>query len=192
MFVRLVAALVSVALLVSCGRKDVEDERADLGDFRLGFSVVVADNAKKVPISRDATPEEWEAAVTKAIDDRFGRYVESGTKFYNFAVAVDGFALAPPGIPVVAAPRSVLAFSISIFDDATGTMLQPEKRGRQFIVFEELSGDTLIGSGLTQTREEQMANLAASAAKQIEYWMRENREWFGLPPKPKAEPRAGN
>lgn len=192
MFVRLVAALVSVALLVSCGRKEVEDERADLGDFRLGFSVVVADNAKKVPISRDATPEEWEAAVTKAIDDRFGRYVESGTKFYNFAVAVDGFALAPPGIPVVAAPKSVLAFSISIFDDATGTMLQPEKRGRQFIVFEELSGDTLIGSGLTQTREEQMANLAASAAKQIEYWMRENREWFGLPPKPKAEPRAGN
>lgn len=189
MIVRLVAALVSLALLVSCGRNDLDDPQADLGDFRLGLNIVVADNAKKVPISRDATPEEWEAAVTKAIDDRFGRYVETGTKFYNFAVAVDGYALAPPGIPIVAAPKSVLAFSVSIFDDATGTMLQPEDRGRQFIVFEELSGDTIIGSGLTQTREEQMANLAAAAAKQIEFWMRENREWFGLPPKRRSSLR---
>lgn len=186
MIVRLVAALLSVVLLASCAKNDLDDPKADLGDFRLGLNIVVADNMKKVPISRDATVEEWEAAMVKAIDDRFGRYTESGTKFYNFAVSVDGYALAPPGIPIVAAPKSILVISVSIFDDATATVINPEEKGKQFTVFEESSGKTLIGSGLTQTKEEQIANLSEAAAKQIEAWMRDNREWFGLPPKPKG------
>ena len=186
MIVRLVAALMSVVLLVSCARNDLDDPKADLGDFKLGLNIVVADNMKKVPISREATPEEWEAALTKGIADRFGRYGETGTKFYNFAVAVDGYALAPPGIPVVAAPKSILVISVSIFDDATATVINPEEKGKQFAIFEESSAKTLIGSGLTQSKEEQMANLSVAAAKAIEAWMRDNREWFGLPPKPKG------
>jgi hypothetical protein len=192
MIVRLVAALLSMVLLVSCAKNDLDDPKADLGDFKLGLNIVVADNMKKVPISRNATVEEWEAAMVKAIDDRFGRYDETGTKFYNFAVAVDGYALAPPGIPIVAAPKSILVISVSIFDDAAGTLVNPEDRGRQFTIFEQSSAKTLVGSGLTQTREEQIANLSAAAATQIEYWMRENREWFGLEPKRKASPRPGN
>lgn len=186
MIVRRLAIVLSVLLLAACGRNDLDDPQADLGNFRLGLNIVVADNMKKVPISRDATVEEWEAALTKAIDDRFGRYEATGTKFYNFAVAVDGYALAPPGIPIVAAPKSILVISVSIFDDAAGVLVNPEKRGRQFTVFEEGSGKTLVGSGLTQTKEEQLANLSVAAAKQIEFWMRENREWFGLPAKPKG------
>lgn len=186
MFVRLSAALLSLLLLVSCAKNGLDDPKADLGDFKLGLNIVVADNMKKVPISREATVEEWEAALTKGIADRFGRYDETGTKFYNFAVAVDGYALAPPGIPIVAAPKSILVISVSIFDDASATVINPEEKGKQFTIFEKSSGKTVIGSGLTQTKEEQMANLSAAAALQIESWMRDNREWFGLPPKPKG------
>ena len=61
------------------------------------------------------------------------------TRFYNIGIAVDGFALAPPGIPVVAAPKSVLVITANIWDDAAQTRLNAE--GKQFTIFESLSGE---------------------------------------------------
>lgn len=177
---RLVLAL-SLGLVAACGRDNLEDPPADLGNFRLGLNVVVTENMQKVPISREATGEEWEAALKKAVQDRFGRY--AGDKFYNIGIAVDGYALAPPGIPVVAAPKSILVISVAVFDDAAQVMLNEGGKGHQITAFEELSGDTVIGSGLTRTKEEQMESLAFAAVQKIEDYLRDNPTWFGLPPK---------
>lgn len=171
-------ALAALALLSACASNDLGAPPVPLGDFALGLNVAVADNAQKVPISREATAEEWEAAMEKAVEDRFGRY--DGTRLFNIGISIDGYALAPPGIPVVAAPVSVLVVTANVWEDATQTKLNAE--GRQMTVFEDLSGDTVIGSGLTRTREQQMAALSASAAKAVEQWFLDNPGWFGVVP----------
>ncbi len=173
----LTAILLGTSLLAACQKNDLAEAPVPLGNFELGLNIVVADNMKKVPISRPATVEEWEAALIKAVDNRFGRY--DGQKLYNIGIAVDGFALAPPGIPVVAAPKSVLVITANIFDDAAGTKLNAE--GAQFTIFESFSGETVIGSGLTRSREKQIEILSYNAAKRVEKWILENPEWVGLP-----------
>ena len=45
--------------------------------------------------------------------------------------------------------------------------------------FETFSGETVVSSGLTQSRETQMANLTANAAKLIEDWLAEQNQEFG-------------
>jgi hypothetical protein len=171
------ALMLGVTLLSACQKNDLAEAPVPLGNFELGLNIVVADNMKKVPISRPATVEEWESAIIKSVDDRFGRY--SGTKLYNIGIAVDGFALAPPGVPVVASPKSVLVITANIWDDATGTKLNAE--GMQFTIFESFSGETVIGSGLTRSREKQIEILSYNAAKRVEAWILENPEWVGLP-----------
>ena len=89
-----------------------------------------------------------------------------------------GYALAPPGIPVVAAPKSVLAITANVWDDAAQKKLNAE--GKQFTVFESLSGDTIVGSGLTRSKQEQMQALSFNAARKVEEWFLQNPEWFGL------------
>ncbi len=171
------ALMLGISLLVACQKNDLAEAPVPLGNFELGLNIVVADNMKKVPISRPATVEEWETALIKAVDDRFGRY--TGTKLYNIGIAVDGFALAPPGVPLVVSPKSVLVITANIWDDATGTKLNPE--GEQFTIFEAFSGETVIGSGLTRSRAKQMEILSYNAAKRVEKWILENPEWVGLP-----------
>ena len=178
----LMAVLLGATLLAACQKNDLAEAPVPLGNFALGLNIVVADNMKKVPISRPATVEEWEAAMIKAVDARFSRY--SGTKLYNIGISVDGFALAPPGIPVVAAPKSVLVITANIFDDAAGKKLNVE--GAQFTIFESFSGETVIGSGLTRSREKQIEILSYNAAKRVEEWIQENPEWVGLPAKRKT------
>lgn len=184
MFARLFAFLLALTLVTACGPTDFEVEPPkDLGNFSLGFAVATAANAKKVPISRDATAEEWEAVLQEALDARFKRY-DKGTKLYNIGVTVDGYALAPPGIPIVAAPKSVLVVTAAVFDDKARTMLNPDGKGKQITAFERSSSDTVIGSGLTRSKQQQMRELAFVAAREIEYWLTQNPEWFGLPPLP--------
>ena len=179
---RRVAFFIGFAVLAGCGRSDLEEPPVPLGDFALGLNIVVADNVQKVPISREASVEEWEAVMKDAVANRFGRY--QGPKLYNIGISVDGYALAPPGIPVVAAPKSVLVITANIWDDAAQQKLNAE--GKQFTVFESLSGETVIGTGLTRNKKEQMEALSYNAVKRVEEWFLENPEWFGLPPKPPA------
>jgi hypothetical protein len=176
---RLFAALLCLPLLLACATEDLATEPpVPLGEFALGLNITVTTNMQKVPISRSATGAEWEAAMEKAIADRFGRY--DGTRLYNFGIAIDAYALAPPGIPLVAAPKSVLAITANIWDDRIQTKLNAE--GKQMIVFEGFSGESLIGTGLTRTKEEQMAALAFNAAKAVERWLLEHPEWFDIDP----------
>ncbi len=165
-------------LLSACGVNDLAEPPVDLGDFVLGHNIVVADKAEMVPISRSATADEWETAMKKAVADRFGRY--EGNRIYNIGISVDGYALAPPGIPVVAAPKSVLVITANVWDDAKAQKLNPE--GKQLTVFESFDGESVIGTGLTKTKQQQLDALSYNAAKAVERWFLENPEWFGIKP----------
>lgn len=178
MIFRLAAVLFALLGLSACARNDLAEPPVPLGPFALGLNIAVADNVQMVPISRPATPDEWEAVMIKAVDNRFGRY--EGTKLYNIGISVDAYALAPPGIPVVAAPKSVLVVTANIWDDAARQKLNPE--GKQITVFESLSGDTVIGTGLTRTKKQQMEALAFNAVKRVEDWLLEHPEWFDMTP----------
>lgn len=171
------ALFLSLAVLAGCGANDLDEAPVPLGDFALGLNVVFADNVKKIPISREATVEELETAMKKAIEERFGRY--QGTKLYNFGISVDTYALAPPGIPLIASPKSALVVTATLWDDAAQAKLNEE--GKQFTVFEGTSAESaVLGSGLTRTKEEQLERLTRNAAKEIERWMVQNPAWFGL------------
>ncbi len=176
--VRLSLVLLLGLGLAACARSRLDDPPMPLGDFALGLNIAVADKVQMVPISRKAEPKEWETAMQKAIDDRFGEKRYQGTKLYNIGISIDGYALAPPGIPVVASPKSVLVITANIWDDAAQKKLNPE--GHQITVFESLSGETVIGSGLTRSKEKQMEILAANAARKVEDWLLEHPEWFGM------------
>lgn len=185
-FLRPAALLLGALLLVGCAKNDLEEPPVPLGDFGLGLNIVVADNVQKVPISREATPDEWEEVMKKAVADRFGRY--SGGHLYNIGISVDGYALAPPGIPVVAAPKSVLVVTANIWDDAKQQKLNEE--GYQITVFESLSGDTVIGTGLTRTKKQQMEALSFNAVRRVQEWLLQHPEWFGEAAGGTAKPAA--
>ncbi len=145
-----------------------------LGDFALGYNIVIAKNAKPVGPSRQATAEEWEAAIKKEIETRFSR--QTGEKLYHIGIGVDAYALAVPGIPIVLSPKSVLAITVNVWDDTAGRRVNAEPR--RFTVFERSSGATFVGSGLTSSKEEQMQRLASNAALKIEEWLAQNEAWF--------------
>lgn len=173
-----VLAFLALAVLANCGQSetDLAEPPEPLGDFRLGHNIVVTSNAQLVPPSRGATPEEWEAVLKTEIDRRFGRY--EGDRYYHLGVSLDGYSLAIPGIPVVLAPKSAIVLTANVWDDAAGEKLNEE--GKRLTVLEGLNGETVIGTGLTRSREEQMQALAFNAAQAIERWLVKNRaEWFG-------------
>lgn len=145
-----------------------------LGEFKLAHNIVVVKNVQKVQPSKDIPPQVWDDAVTEAIQARMGRY--DGSQLYHLGVQVLGYSVAVPGVPLVLAPKSVVVVEATVWDDAKGGKINAEPR--QFTVFESASPDLFIGSGLTKTKDEQVANLAANVALQIENWLRENEAWF--------------
>ncbi len=182
-------ALAALVLLAACAATDgLDDPPPALGDFRLGHNIVVGRTARMVPPSRAATGEEWVAAFAPAIQQRLGRH--QGEGLYHLGISVDAYALAIPGVPVVLKPRSILVFSITVWDNATGQKINIE--ADQLTAFESLglSGESFIGSGLTQTKEEQMANLSRRAALAIERWLVENEAWFSADAELRAAARA--
>ncbi|SMO59842.1 hypothetical protein SAMN06265173_10722 [Thalassovita litoralis] len=170
--------------LTACtNSNDLDKAPVDLGTFQLGHNVVVAPKMVKGPVSREASKEEWIASLHGAIAERFDRY--EGDKLFHFGVSVEGYVLAQPGIPIVASPKSVLIINLTVWDDAKGKKLN--EKPEQITVLETFSGDTLVGSGLTQSKEQQMLNLSRNAAKMIQdYLVKKNTEegWF----KPDATP----
>lgn len=172
------APLALIMTLVACAAGDpLDEELPPMGDFRLAHNIVVAENMQQVPPSRNATPEEWQEILEAEIDRRFRGY--EGDRLYHIGVAVDGYALAPPGIPIVLSPRSILVLSVNIWDDELGRKLHEEPE--QVIVFEGSSPETLlVGSGIARNRNEQMQILARNAARRIQLFMLENPEWFSI------------
>jgi hypothetical protein len=185
---RLSLTLAAAGLLMACADgRQLGELRPELGDFRLSHNIVLAGNAVQGPLSRQADPADWENAIRAEVARRFGRY--EGNRLYHLAVNVDAYVLAIPGIPLVASPRSALIIGVHVWDDALGRPLNDERR--QFTVLENLSGESLLGSGLTQSAEQQMAVLSRNAAIVIENWLAENPQWFP-PADPAATPAPGS
>ncbi|WP_245510694.1 hypothetical protein [Antarcticimicrobium sediminis] len=188
--IRLLALLAGLSLLTACTAPTPEDPLVDLGAFHLGHNIVVAPKMQKGPVSRDATKDEWIAALTDAVGDRFGRY--DGDQLYHFGISVEGFMLAPPGIPVIYTPKSVVILNITVWDDAAGKKLNDKPK--QITAFETTSGNSaLVGSGHERTKQEQMQGLSRNAVAAIEKWLVEmNTEngWFA--PRPDSIPPAAS
>ena len=173
---RLTGLVLAAGLVAGCAVTYLDDTLPPMGRFLLGHSVaIVVDGAEVGPASRRIDDAAWVGALRTAVNDRFSRY--DGDRYYHISVAVLGYVLAQPGIPVVAAPKSVLIADVRIFDDTQGGQPLTEEP-KQFTVFEE-GGEVLVGSGLTRTAEEQAASLSRNLAKQIQDWMLENPDWFG-------------
>jgi hypothetical protein len=186
------ALLAAVLLLSACaGGARLGEMRPELGDFRLAHNIVVDENAQQGPLSRQAEPGQWKEAIEAEVARRLGRY--EGDRLYHVAVHVDAYILAVPGVPVVASPRSALIISVNLWDDELGRPLN--ERARQFTVLESLTGEAVVGSGLTQSAEQQVAVLAGNAALAIESWLAENPHWFDpgmdAPPAPLGEAAEG-
>lgn len=180
--VRRLGLIAAIGLLSACasGAK-LGDERAELGDFLLGHAIVVDEDAIAGPASRKAEPNAWKESLEAEMQRRFARY--DGDKLYHLGVAVQGYVLAIPGIPLVAAPKSFLILGVTVWDDAAAKKLNDKPH--RIIVFESLSGETAISSGLTQSAAEQMQNLSQNGVAAIERWLAKQEDWF--PPKPAAQ-----
>jgi len=168
--------LAGAGTLGACAIPDpLESEMRPMGDFELAYTVVVSDNIKKVPPSRNADPVEWQRVMTSELERRFGSY--RGGKQYVVALAIDGYALAPPGIPVVLTPQSILIVSANVWEaDPQRKIAGPE----QITAFE--GANTLfLGSGLMKSADEQMLTLARNIAFKVQSWMLRNGDLFGLP-----------
>jgi hypothetical protein len=169
---------VGLVALSACQTNDLKEPPVPLGDFSLGINVAVVEGVQKSPISRDAKPGELKAAMEKAVDARFSRY--TGSKLFNIGVSIDGYALSPPGIPILFSPPSVMIITVSVFDDAKGLKLNPD--GERMNIIERSSPQTFIGSGLTQTKARQLEILSYNAAKRIELYLLDHPDWLGMTP----------
>jgi len=172
----LMIAVVALAVLAACApNDDLAETPVPIGDFLLGHNIVVADKAQIGPLSREATAAELETALHDAVQARMGRY--QGDLYFHLGINIDAYALAIPGIPVVAKPKSILVASVTVWDDAKGEKINAEPK--QFYVFESTTPETFISSGLTQNKAQQLSNLSINMARKIEAWLRENEAWFG-------------
>jgi len=171
---RRLLAIAAIALVSACAAEDLTAPPEALGNFQLGHTIIVAKNAQVAGPSRTVTDEEWQASLQAEIVKRTGRY--DGDKLYHLGINIDAYALAYPGIPLVISPKSILVVSANVWDDSAQRRINAEPK--QITVFEPFSGETLLGSGLTQTKEDQMRNLSEAAARQINDWLVENKAWF--------------
>lgn len=143
----------------------LEGDLPSMGNFQLDQAIVVADKIKQVPPSRRAEPEAWDALMTAELTRRFGQY--RGGRRYHVALALDGYSLAPPGIPIVLAPKSLLVASANLWDAAeTRKLLGPE----QLTVFEGAES-LILGTGLIKSAEEQMQTLTRNMAARVQRWL---------------------
>ncbi len=176
--IRLIAVLMSIVMLAACnGANDLKDAPVGLGDFNLYHNVVVAPKVQKLPLGRELPVEVLTETLKAAVAERFDRY--DGARNYHFGISIESYFLAPPGIPVVAAPKSAMIIRITVWDDGKKIKLTPE--AHQITVIESLDQGPIVGSGYTKSAEEQFKNLSQNAVKQIEnFLVKKNKEegWF--------------
>ena len=178
---RILTLITGLALLGACTQTQLYEEPESLGEFNLRVNYAYAEKAKQGPVSRDATPKEWEDAIQKAVDTRLGRY--EGAQEYDIGISLEGYMLAPPGIPVIYNPKSTAIVLVNVYDVREKEFLA---KGKQFQVLEDTTGESaLTGSGNTRTREEQMNGLALKVADRVEEWLAEEHKengWFDRRP----------
>lgn len=175
----MILRLVAVLLLAACAAPQMDEVPEPLGDFRLGYNIVQANDVAKGPFSRDASEAELTRALSEAIEARLGRY--DGDGLYHIGIAVGAYVLAQPGLPVVYTPKSVLMFDVNVYDNATEQRLNDEPH--RITAFEGLHNVApVVGSGIARGKEAQLENLAAEGARVLEAWLRENPGWFTSEP----------
>ena len=168
----------SIACLVGCVSDIATQEKPDaIGEFRLGYAVVIGKEMIKGPLSRVGDTEKIIAVVKEVIAKRLSVY--EGGQYYHVAVKIDAYVLGQPGIPLLISPKSALVMQVTVWDDDKKAKINEVPV--QMTVLEGLSLKTFIGSGLTQSAEVQIANLGEAAALRIEDWIRKQHEaegWF--------------
>jgi len=175
---RALIVLLMVVLTACSAPVDLEAPPVDLGDFSLGHNVVVAPKVQTTStLSRAATEEELTNSLRLAIAERFDGY--QGAREYHFGVSIEGYVLAKPGIPVIAAPKSAMIIRLTVWDDALGKKLNTPPE--QMTILEQASGAAVIGSGWSMSAEDQLRDLSVAAAKAIEDFLVEQKDssgWF--------------
>ncbi|WP_170448914.1 hypothetical protein [Ruegeria arenilitoris] len=176
---RILTLITGLALVGACTQTQLYEEPEDLGEFKLRVNYAFADKAVQGPVSRDATPQEWTEAIQKAVDIRLGRY--QGSQEYDIGISLEGYMLAPPGIPVIYNPKSTAIVLVNVYDVGKKEFLA---KGKQFQVLEDTTGGSALkGSGNERTKEEQMSGLALKVADRVEEWLAEEHKdngWFDL------------
>ena len=179
---RRMAALAALALLSACGVADPATQAAvPMGNFALGTNAVVAVDPKKGPLSRTVDVAAFKSILEDEMDRRFARY--EGDRVFHMGTAIEGYVVAAPGIPLVLAPKSILIVRFTLYADELGPDGKPVKLNPEtklITVFESFGAGAIVGSGYTQTPEEQMRVLSRNAALAIQRYMLENPEWFGM------------
>ncbi|MDJ1008872.1 MAG: hypothetical protein QNJ13_13730 [Paracoccaceae bacterium] len=178
--------LVAATLLIAaCApTDDLQGPPPDLGAFRLGHTVVLADDVTYGPFSRTIEEERIVASMSDAVTQRLGPPRYDGDGLYHLGILVGGLVLALPGVPTVYIPNSAMIIEVNVFDNATRQKLNDEPK--QILVQEGLRNAVpFVGSGLVRGKDAQFENLSFQAAAAIQIWLLENAEWFA--PKPGQE-----
>lgn len=188
--IRILAFLSGLLLLSACGETQLNEAPEDLGAFKARVLHVYTDKALQWPLSRDAEPSEWNGPMEQVLEGRLRRY--SGTQEVDVAVTLEGFSLAPPGIPVLVSPKSVAVVNVFVYDVATKTFLADK---HQMEIFESTTGESaILGSGHSRSKEEQIAGLSLNIVDAIEEWMaKQHKEngWFNGADAAPSGPSAG-
>lgn len=174
---RMLSLLGGLLMLAACGATQLDETPEDLGAFKARVLHVYTEKALQWPLSRDAEPSEWQEPMERTLTARLGRY--QGGQEYDVAVTLEGFMLAPGGVPIVFSPKSVAVVNVFVYDVA-GKRFLAEKV--QMEVFEDTTGESaLLGSGHSRSKQEQIDGLALNIADKIEEYIAEKHAtegWF--------------
>ena len=167
--------LALILLVGACAGQPLQERPEPIGDFRLGYAIAKVDRPEQGPFSRAVSDEQIKAEVEEHVRARLGRY--DGDGLYHVGMAVGGYALAQPGVPLIFSPKSIMIVDVTVFDNATRQKLNAEPF--RITAFEGIENTApIIGSGLARGAEAQLENLSEQVAVQIENWLRENEAWF--------------
>ena len=158
------ASLAVAMLLAACGARapDVPAPSEPLGDFRMGFNVVVVGDAMQGPGSQTVDPGILETSIETAVANRLGAY--SGDGLYHLGIRVEGYVLPEPG----ARSDAVLLMAANVWDESTQ---------------QKLTATPIEVTGTVRAAAPTLAQLADSAAQELEQALRDNAgRWFA--PKP--------
>ncbi|MEM9344676.1 MAG: hypothetical protein AAGA87_16675 [Pseudomonadota bacterium] len=108
------APLVAAVTLAACSSilPPAEPEPEAIGDFRLGFNLVVADGAQQAAGSGEVEEDRLASAVRAALEQRLGGY--DGDGLYHLGVRIEGYTLGEDGTS-----DALLLLAVNVWEDAT-------------------------------------------------------------------------